>query len=203
VCISVSGPWAVIPAGGARSARYHLSCPDDHYAGGLDARVSERAIDVAFLGLMGSPVAGGVSTRRAVTFAGSYTGRIPHATSFRPFLGCAPSTGGGSRTSTGRKAQVQPARPSTSLGVRNVRIVPGSTATLRHSCMRTERLVSSSHVVAFWLKVPPTREQMSSVRAQRTASGSAIVVSVDAKALRGRARVDVQIHAVCAPVSQR
>ena len=59
VCVPVAGPWVVVPiSGGVPRPRveYQLTCPRGHIVGGLDARLSDRAIDVNFLGTLGSPV---------------------------------------------------------------------------------------------------------------------------------------------------
>ena len=67
VCIPVAGPWVVVPvSGGVPRPRveYQLTCPRGHIVGGLDARISDRAIDVNFLGTLGSPVNPGITTRR-------------------------------------------------------------------------------------------------------------------------------------------
>src|SRR5205814_116437 len=78
-----------------------FTAPDDkRLAGGLDATLSQRAIDVTFIGTLGSPVNPGVSTSRAVVFVASYVGGTASSASFRPHVGCMPSSGGGSRVPT-------------------------------------------------------------------------------------------------------
>ena len=57
VCVRVQGPWVVVPAslGTQRPAvQFQLSCPRGFVAGGLDAELSDRAIDMDFLCLLGS-----------------------------------------------------------------------------------------------------------------------------------------------------
>jgi hypothetical protein len=51
VCVRVVGPWVVVPAqGSARgSVEFQLSCPRGFIVGGLDAELSDRAIDVSFV----------------------------------------------------------------------------------------------------------------------------------------------------------
>src|SRR5581483_5204528 len=76
VCVPVSGPWVVVPAGrGAPRPRveYQLSCPRGYVVGGLDAELSDPAIDIAFLATLGSPVNPGISTSRAAVFVASST----------------------------------------------------------------------------------------------------------------------------------
>src|SRR5205085_1959652 len=54
VCVRVPGPWVVVPS--SRSpVQYQLSCPRGFVVGGLDAELSDRAVDIDFLGLLGSP----------------------------------------------------------------------------------------------------------------------------------------------------
>ena len=77
VCVSVPGPWVVVPTGSSvprPKVEYQLTCPRGYIVGGLDARLSHRAIDVGFLGRLGSPVNPGISTRRSVVFVASYVG---------------------------------------------------------------------------------------------------------------------------------
>jgi hypothetical protein len=80
VCVPVAGPWVVVPTAGAvprAEVQYQVTCPRGHVAGGLDARLSRRAIDVSFLGTLGSPVNPGISTSRAVVFVATYVGAAP------------------------------------------------------------------------------------------------------------------------------
>ncbi len=202
VCVSIRGPWVAIPAERGRApAAYVLACPKGYFAGGVDARLAEPAIDVAFLGRPGSPVAGGTTTAREVVFLGWYTGVATRATSYRPFLGCAPSTGGGGRSSTGRAQQEPgyPAAPSTKRRVRNVRLKLGAAVTLAHGCARSERLVSAEHAVAFWTKTPPGQALLRSVRTTGTLRDARLEVGADARSLPPGVRVEVQLQAVCAP----
>ena len=75
VCVPVVGPWVVVPGTGGtnrRPSEWQLTCPRQHIVGGLDAELSIRAIDVEFLGRLGSPVNPGITTRRSVTFVTSW-----------------------------------------------------------------------------------------------------------------------------------
>ena len=78
VCIPVAGPWVVIPPGDA-DARFpqrswRMKCPEGSIVGGVDARLTHRAVDMSFSGLLGSPVNPGITTRDEVVFTGTYTG---------------------------------------------------------------------------------------------------------------------------------
>ena len=101
VCIPVAGPWVVIPVPGGASAmaNWRLVCPQG-VVGGVDARVSEATVAVEFPGRIGSPVNPGITTSRALVFRGIYAGRARKPTSYRPFIGCIPTAGGGPRQGT-------------------------------------------------------------------------------------------------------
>ena len=106
VCVRVAGPWVVVPAALTTSrprVDFQLSCPRGYVVGGLDAELSDRAIDIDFLGKLGSPVNPGVTTANSALFRATYTGNAPKGPSFRPHLGCLPSSGGGSRVRTYRR----------------------------------------------------------------------------------------------------
>jgi hypothetical protein len=110
VCISVPGPWVVVPARG--EVRWRLQCPQrDLIVGGTDAVVSDPGVDVSFLARTGSPVNPGISTRRAATFV-AVQAHEPRVASFRPFLGCIPTSGGGGRETTSRAASFPPGDPA-------------------------------------------------------------------------------------------
>ena len=91
VCIPVKGPWVQVPGGGAPTY-YQLSCPGrGQIIGGLDA---DRAgpLELSFLGTLGGPVGPGVTTNRSAVFVARTTRSLA---SFRPLLGCIPTSGGG------------------------------------------------------------------------------------------------------------
>jgi hypothetical protein len=206
VCVSVPGPWVAISAAAGRApVHYQLTCPRGYVAAGVDTRLGERSIDIAFFGRVGSPVAGGITTGREVVFVGTYTGASPRSTSFRPFLGCVPLRGGGGRSTTGRAAPAQgaPPRPSTKRRVRDFRVRGGRPVTLRHGCARNERLVSASHAVAFWTETPPPQDVLDSVRTVQSVRAARVEVHATARRLPSNVRTEVQVHAVCAPVAQR
>ena len=149
VCIPVAGPWVVIAPGDASFPQrsWHMKCPEGSIVGGVDARLTHRAVDMSFSGLLGSPVNPGVTTRDEVVFTGTYTGSARRPTGFRPFIGCVPTAGGG-RIPTA----VKPGSP-TRLRVRTVSFKTTASATL--SCSRGERLVSSTHAVALGSDASP------------------------------------------------
>jgi len=201
VCVPVAGPWVVVPTRDAvprEEVEYQVTCPRGHVAGGLDARLSRRAIDVTFLGTLGSPVNPGISTSRSVVFVASYVGRgAPNAT-FRPFVGCVPATGGGGRVPTSATA-FEPGRP-TVRRVRTVRVRPG-TQTVAQGCAARERLVGAAHAIGFHTSRPPDASLVASVTGTRVVRGGRVSVTVRGDAELGNVRAVVQVQAVCSRVS--
>jgi hypothetical protein len=201
VCVPVAGPWVVVPTSGAvprAEVQYQVTCPRGHVAGGLDARLSRRAIDVSFLGTLGSPVNPGISTSRAVVFVATYVGTGATSATFRPFVGCVPASGGGGRVPTSASV-VKPGRP-TVRHVRTVRVRPG-TQTVVQGCAARERLVGAAHAIGFHTSRPPDASLVSSVTAARAIRGGRVSVTVRGDAELGNVRAVVQVQAVCSRVS--
>ena len=197
VCVPVAGPWVVVPAsrGVPRpKVEYQLSCPRRHTAGGLDAELSQRAIDLHFLGTLGSPVNPGISTAQAVVFVGSYVGENPRGPTFKPYVGCIPSAGGGGRVPTSVRS-FPPGQP-TIRRVRNVRVRPGI-ATVAQGCRAGERLVDAAHAFAFNTRTAPSQSLVSSVSGRRAIRNGRVVVRVSGDAELGGVRALVQVQAVC------
>jgi len=74
VCVRIAGPWVVVPAALTTPrprVDFQLSCPRGYVIGGLDAELTDRAIDIDFLGKLGSPVNPGVTTARSALFRGT------------------------------------------------------------------------------------------------------------------------------------
>ena len=148
VCIPRVGPWVAVPTGGGvprPHVEIQLTCPPGYIVGGLDAELSQRAIDVSFAGNLGSPVNPGITTTRSAVFTAAYVCSTARAPTFRPHVGCMPSSGGGTRVPTSAGA-VRPGHP-TVRRVRVVRIRPGS-ATVTRGCLARERLVGAAHAGA-------------------------------------------------------
>lgn len=206
VCIPVAGPWVKIPAqsGNRRLPTYYRQhCPSGSVVGGIDAEVTHRSIELSFAGMLGGPVSPGVTTSTAAVFAATETGRMPLPTAFRPLLGCIPGGGGG----RGRTIRA-PSRSLTSVGmapgeptvlrVRSFRVRAGRTTAGSHRCRRDERLVSSSHAVAFHTRRAPSAQRLSQVDARAMVRGGRISVTARGGPVASRVRVQVQILAVCA-----
>lgn len=197
VCISVPGPWVAVPAsvrGRLVTIEYQLSCPRGSIAGGLDAVVPDESLGVRWLGTLGSPVNPGISTGRAVVFVAWWAKRAP--TAFRPVLGCIPTSGGGGRGTTATRPAK--GRPPVRL-VRSLRVRAGEVARTTLGCRAGERLVGSAHAVTFRGARAPSARALAAVRVVRAERGGKVVVSARRGfAVPRSARVDVQVHAICA-----
>jgi hypothetical protein len=198
VCIPVAGPWVVVPAStGVPSERveFQLTCPRGYIVGGTDARLSNRAIDVGFVGTTGSPVNPGITTSRSVVFVGSYVGGSADGPTFKPFVGCMPAVGGGTRVPTSVSA-FRPGSPTTRR-VQTVRVRPGQ-ATVAARCVAGERLVGASHAFGFYTRQPPAASLVASVSGTQSIRDRRVSVTVRGDAELGGVRAVVQVHAVCA-----
>jgi hypothetical protein len=197
VCVPVAGPWVVVPTGGSVSrerVEYQLTCPRGHIVGGLDARLSTRAIDVGFVGLTGSPVNPGITTTRSAVFLATYVGRSDDAATFRPFIGCMPAAGGGTRVPTS-VSQLRPGRPVTRR-VKTVRVRPGTT-TVALRCLSGERLVGGSHAFGFATRTPPSASLVDGISGSQAIARDRVVVRVSGDAELAGVRATVQVHALC------
>ena len=199
VCLPVAGPWVVIPAGGVV---YELACPLAGYVvAGTDARVAARDVDVSFRAETGSPVGPGVSTRRSVVFQAHRTRIGAGPTSFRPFIGCIPTRGGGGRALTSYSVATpgsKPSRPVRSIAV--TRPVRRTALLVRVSCPSGSRLIGSSAAVAFRQKLAPAGAMLGAVTVARSVVDGAVVAKVTATAARGP-HAEVQVRALCARAS--
>jgi hypothetical protein len=198
VCVPVAGPWVVVPTGSGvprPEAKFQVTCPRGYIAGGLDARLSHRAIDVSFLGRLGSPVNPGITTSRSVVFVGSYVGGSADGPTFKPFVGCMPAVGGGTRVPTSVSA-FRPGSPTTRR-VQTVRVRPGQ-ATVAARCVAGERLVGASHAFGFYTRQPPAASLVASVSGTQSIRDRRVSVTVRGDAELGGVRAVVQVHAVCA-----
>jgi hypothetical protein len=199
VCVRVAGPWVVVPVAlTAQRPRvdFQLSCPRGYVIGGLDAELSDRAIDIDFLGKLGSPVNPGVTTANSALFRAAYTGNAPRGPSFRPHLGCLPASGGGSGPVPFRRPGAFPPGEPTIRRVRSVRLRPGVVRAVG-SCAVGERLISAWHAVAFYTQSAPADALIRSVSATRSVQGRRVVVHVRSTTAVQGVRAVVQVGAVC------
>lgn len=198
VCVPVAGPWVVVPTARtvpAPRVEFQLSCPRGYVAGGLDAELTDRAIELDFSGKVGAPVGPGTTTSRAVVFRGMYVGATARTPSFRPHVGCIPASGGGTRIPTSA-AVFRPGEP-TVRRVKTVRLHPGS-RTVAQACGRSERLVAAAHAIGFYTAKPPATALVSGVSTSERIAGGRVLVSVRAGAAVARVRAVAQVSAVCA-----
>ena len=208
VCLPVTGPWVAIPAaegGGPAVAVWELRCPVKGYiVAGIDARVSDRSIDVSFRGENGAPVSPGVTTGREVLFTAVYAGTGRRTTAFQPFVGCIPSSGGGGRalTATTARTAYVPAKPIERRVMRK-RLVSGSTTRVVQSCPAGARLIGAQHAYAFYVGAQPGASLLDAVDVRQTISGRTVVARarVDASVPR-KLRVELQLHALCTKVTR-
>jgi hypothetical protein len=199
VCVPRAGPWVVVPTSASvprQKVEYQLACPKRYVVGGLDAELSNRAIDVSFLGSLGSPVNPGISTSTSVVFVGSYVGRGASAASFRPHIGCLPAKGGGSRVPTATGGPIVAGHP-TIRRARTVRVQPGSSS-VSESCSAHERLVGGAQAFGFYMRRPPSASLIGSLSGTLNLSGRRAKVQIRADAEISSVRAVVQVQAICA-----
>jgi hypothetical protein len=193
-CVPVAGPWVVVPASRAvlrPQVQFQLTCPRGFIVGGVDAELTDRAVDVWFFGASGSPISPGRTTSRTVVFLATYVGTRTTPPTFRPHAGCIPARGGGSRTPTSVSSVVPPGRP-TVRRVRTVRIAESRVVSV--TCHRDEHLVAAYSARAFRTPKPPTPELVASLSVHPSVAGNHIAV----RARGGGSRGIVQVSAVCA-----
>lgn len=199
ICVKVPGPWVVVPvelANVRAGAQFQLSCPRGYIVGGLDAELSDRAIDLDFPGLLGSPVGPGTTTTRSAVFRGVFTGASPRNPVFRPHLGCVPTSGGGAGPVPYRRPQsFPPGQPA----VRRVRTVPlhAGSVTAVAACGAGERLIYGWHSVGFYTASAPSLSLARSSRVSQSARGNRVYVRVRSSAALNGVRAVVQVGAVC------
>lgn len=191
VCVPVAGPWVIATAA---QTEFQLDCPKRFLVGGLDAELSSRAIDVGFIGGLGSPVNPGVTTTGSAVFLGRFVAARGVA-SFRPHIGCVPASGGGQRTPTAYNA-FTPGRPTVRI-VKELTLLPTVTVRLTARCPTQLRLVHATHALGFFSDAPPSLGVVQSVRVTQTVRNG--IVHVTARGGLGLgARTIVQLALTCA-----
>jgi hypothetical protein len=88
VCVPVAGPWVVASPG---RVEYQLACPERYIVAGLDAELTNRAIEIGFVGTLGSPVNPGITTSRETAYHAFPPGKptVRHAVTFNVKVGTA------------------------------------------------------------------------------------------------------------------
>ena len=200
VCVRVAGPWVAVPApAGVLRPRveFQLSCPRGYIVGGLDAELSDRGIEVVFLGKLGSPVNPGISTSRAAVFAARYAGRGAAAPTFRPHIGCVPSSGSGNGPVPYRAGAAAAPLQTTIRRVTTLRVHAGSTQRAVRVCAAGERLVAGAHAIGFYTSRPPSASVVSAVRARQQLSADRVTATIRSTVAVVGVRAIVQLAAVC------
>jgi hypothetical protein len=195
VCVPIAGPWVVVPVGDTAprpQVQFQLTCPRGFIVGGLDAELTDRTIEVNFLGASGSPVSPGVTTSRSVVFVASYVGAGARAPTFRPHAGCVPATGGGGRrTPTSVRAVVPPGQPTVR---RVVTMRVATTKRIVASCRPAERLVAWYSARGFTTSTPPAESLVASLSTEVKTQGDRVIAVANAR----QGQAVVQVSAVCA-----
>jgi hypothetical protein len=194
-CISVKGPWVIVPARG--KAEYLLTCPNGRsVVGGLDAQATTRDVRVSFEGRLGAPVQPGQTTTRYAFFRAVNISARKQA--FQPLLGCIPTQGGGGRSTV--SARVVPVGVPIEFRSRIVVVGPGDVKFGRVSCQQAEKLVGAWHAIAFRTKQPPDLSRVGLVEAHHAIVGKRVVVTASSTDdLSPDAHAIVQVGAECAP----
>lgn len=194
-CVSVRGPWVVVPAHG--EAVFLLECPLRRgVAAGIDAATTSSDIRVTFDGLLGSPLAPGTTSGVFELFRARSESH--HVGAFQPVLGCIPVRGASGRaTTSARVAAGVPGAPF-DLWQTTGAITPGGVKTVQRRCGKGERLVDGWSAVAFASTAPPSSSVLAGVQRKLTVGKRAVVVVARAaKKIPASARPEVQAGAVC------
>jgi hypothetical protein len=191
VCVPVAGPWVLATSAGTE---FQLDCPKHFIVGGLDAELSSRAIDLGFAGGLGSPVNPGITTTDAAVFLGRFLGAHGVA-SFRPHIGCVPTSGGGQRTPTAYRV-FTPGKPSVRV-VKQLAVAPALTTHLVARCAAQQRLVRATYAIAFNTDTPPSARAAQSVHVKQVLRSGAVRVSVRGSAATPASTI-VQVDLLCA-----
>jgi hypothetical protein len=198
-CVPIAGPWVIVPVGNSvprPEVQYVLSCPKGYIVGGLDAELTDRAINLTFFGKTGSPVNPGITTSRTAVFSATYVGGSTGTPSFRPHIGCMPGSGG-RRTPASVAAVVPPGEP-TIRRVRTLRINAGVDQRVVQACAPGERLIAAYDARGFYTASPPAQQLAKDLVVTRKVERGRFVVSVRSGATLLGVHAVVQVSAVCA-----
>ena len=164
---------------------YQLTCPKGYVVGGLDAELTDRAIDVTFQGLIGAPVNPGITTSRTALFV-AHVGADARARRHVPAAHRLHAERGRRLEDPDRP----PRRPARATPTRAASRPCASCRDRRRctkACAAGETLVSATHAIGFFTAEPPTTGLVASVRSSQTIRGSRVFVS-RARRRRGRER---------------
>ena len=191
-CISVPGPWVIVPAHG--EAEFLLECPGRRgVVGGLDAQVTSQDIRVTFDGLIASPVSSGRTTTRYAFFRAVASSGKRGA--FEPRLGCIPSNVSRNNTS----AYLAPLGAPLDLAATTIALEPGTVQRRTLGCVTGEHLVSSWDATMFVTKAPPQLGVADDIHVERVTRGGKVTVTVTTSSLlTGSEGARVQLGVRCA-----
>jgi hypothetical protein len=201
-CVSLIGPWVVVPARG--QATYLLECPAKQHAGfvgGTDTRTSSPAVRVWFDGQIGSPIKQNITTGAALLFHAVTTNG--KAGTFEPVIGCVRlrNQSPGRSTVSARHAAAAPgtaAGPPLDFSARLLVLVPGTKQTKITSCAKGAKLVDSWKALAFSAENPPSLAHVSDVSIDTVVTGNRVRATVEtAPSLPFAPLAEVQIGAIC------
>lgn len=192
-CVPVAGPWVVAPSD--TQVQFQLACPRSFVVGGLDAELSDRGVDIGFVGSLGSPVNPGITTSSSALFLGRLVHGRNRAASFRPHIGCVPARGGGERTPTAYRA-FPPGKPSIRR-VSQLTVRPGATRRLVARCGARERIAAATHALGFYGDAPPTPALVRTITVRQVGDGNRVLLEVKATRAAAGAGAVVQLDLVC------
>ena len=202
-CLPVTGPWVAIPAptgGGASTVVWEMRCPLRGYiVAGIDARVSDRAIDVSIRGENGAPVSPGVTTGREVVFTAVYTGGAPRRR--RSSRSSAASRPPAAERAARRRSGI---RPRTRRSGRSTGASSGSAWSPVHPCgpwaAAPRARGSSARATPSRSARKPSRAAtlLRAVSVRRTVAGRTVTaVAAVAPSVPQSLVVELQLHALC------
>jgi hypothetical protein len=189
VCVPVAGPWVV--ASPAAAVEFQLQCPARFIVGGLDAELSRRGVDIAFLGGVGAPVNPGITTSTSALFVARVL--VGGGATFRPHIGCIPASGRGQRFPTAYR--VSPPNKPLAPTMFDLPVVPG-VHTLTVACRTGRQLRGASHAIGFFTNAPPAATLARSIGVRQVVRDGLVHVTIRAGRLPG-VRAVVQVDLVC------
>jgi hypothetical protein len=193
ICVPIAGPWVLATP---ERTEFQLDCPKRFIVGGLDAELSSRAIEIGFVGGLGSPVNPGITTTGSAVFLGRFVGARDGVPTFRPHIGCVPASGGGQRTPTAYRV-FKPGTPTTRV-IKVLEVLPSLTMRLAARCPTGQRLVSATHAIGFYGDKPPTLGVAQSVHVTQSVRKGVVHVTARGGTGQLEGRTIVQVDLVCA-----
>jgi hypothetical protein len=201
-CLSVIGPWVVVPASG--EASFLLTCPKGKlsgFVGGTDTRASSTNVRVWFDGQIGAPIGQSITTGHFLFFHGVTTNGKQG--SFEPVIGCTTlqsQTNARSTVSARRAAALPGTRAGSPLDLhaKILELVSGSILTKIARCLPHEKLVGSWTALAFASTGLPSLAHVNAVTIKSAVARNAVsaVVSTD-RSLPFAPLAEVQVGVEC------